>query len=61
MKWINVNDKNPKELKTILICDKESDLTISIGHRDEKGFYDWVDEEYVKVTHWCKIPKHPTE
>lgn len=59
MEWIDIKKEIPKELDTILIHNIVSDLSTSIGHFDGKGFNDWVDDEYVKVTHWMKIPKPP--
>lgn len=56
MEWISIKDKMPKNLDTILIYDEVSDLTISIGSKDNKGFLDWVSDEYVNITHWISIP-----
>lgn len=61
MEWIDVKNETPKELDTVLIYDAVSDLTISIGHLDKKGFNDWVEDEYTNVTHWMKIPTPPKQ
>lgn len=55
MEWINVKNETPKKLETILIYDDTSDLSKSIGHYDEKGFNDWVEDDYVKCTHFAYI------
>ena len=61
MEWIKVvENETPKELETILIYDEISDLSISIGHYDKKGFNDWVEDTYVKCTHYAYI-KPPKE
>lgn len=56
MEWIEVTEDNkPNKFETILIKDSVSDLTLSIGHYDDKGFNDWVSDEYVDVTHYALI------
>ena len=59
MKWINVNDKLPKEHKDVLVLKSDGSMDVSSCYEILCGEFDWMT--YGTVTHWRKLPYKPSK
>ncbi len=61
--WIDVKDRLPEHLKSVLIFDSDKDMLV--GFYSEKlnmwqsEFSDYLYEDECRVTHWMPLPEPP--
>jgi hypothetical protein len=56
--WISVDDRLPKELTHIIVCDE--DRTVGEALYLSANHFEWLSsEELAFVTHWMPLPEAP--
>ncbi len=64
MKWIDINEKKPKEFQDVwMVVDNGSNPIVFAGWMSGGKYYshEEKDKEYdYKITHWMEFPKVPS-
>ena len=57
--WISVEERLPKEVEHIIVCDEDGTVGEAIFLKASRLF-EWVDNENIAfVTHWMPLPEAP--
>lgn len=58
-KWISVDERLPKEVEHLIVCDEDGTVGEAIFLK-ASGRFEWVDnEEIAFATHWMPLPEPP--
>ena len=59
--WISVDEKFPKHLEKVLVCDDKQNMFMALYVTYDNGGFDWCTSVRLvyKVTHWMPLPEAP--
>lgn len=61
IEWISVDEKLPKHLEKVLVCDDKQNMFTALYVVFDNGGFDWCTSVRLvyKVTHWMPLPMPP--